>query len=83
MRQIVKGCQLMMHANTILAVENTQLLQTLERRERKQQQRRRHIAPGGALQVEEGQRLIAEAERVLPRGAGSDTKEATRAADMH
>jgi len=44
----------MMHANTILAVENVQLRQTLERRERKQQQRRQFITHGGALQVEEG-----------------------------
>ena len=49
MRQMVKGCQLMMHSNTILAVENAQLRQTRERRERKQRRRRRHVTSGGAL----------------------------------
>jgi len=54
MRRIVKGCQLMMHANAILAVENTQLRQAFERRERKQRQRRQFITSRGALQVGEG-----------------------------
>ena len=79
MRKIVKGCQLMMHANTILAVENIQLRQTLERRERKQRQRRQFITHGGALQVEEGQRLAAEAERVLPEGGQEATLRKQRA----
>ena len=68
-----------MHTNTILAVENAQLRQTLERRERKQRQRRQFIASGGALQVEEGQRLVAEAERVLPKGGQEATPRRQRA----
>ena len=62
--QLVKGCQLAMTSATILAVENRKLQQAVQRRQRKQHQRRQYIASGGALQAQEGQLLAAEAERV-------------------
>ena len=61
----MKGCQSAMNSATILAAENTKLWQANQRRQRKQQRRRQYIARGGALQVEQGQLLAAEAERVL------------------
>jgi hypothetical protein len=64
-RQLVKGCQLAMNSATILVEENKKLRQATQRRQRKEQQRRQYIARGGVLQVEEGQLLAAEAERVL------------------
>ena len=53
-----------MHLATILVEENTRLQAAVQRRERKQRQRRQYIARGGALQAQEGQRLAIEAERV-------------------
>jgi hypothetical protein len=64
-RQLVKGCQLAMNSATILAEENRKLRQAIQRRQRKEQQRRQYIARGGALRAEEGQLLAAEAEKVL------------------
>lgn len=64
-RQLVKGCQLAMNSATILTAEVSKLRQASQRQQRKKQQRRQYIACGGALQVEEGQLLAAEAERVL------------------
>lgn len=64
-RQLVKGCQLAMNSATILVEENRKLRQASQRRQRKEQQRREYIARGGALRVEEGQLLAAEAQRVL------------------
>ena len=64
-RQLVKGCQLAMNSATILVEENKKLRQASQRRQRKGRQRRQYIACGGALRVEEGQLLAAEAERVL------------------
>jgi hypothetical protein len=63
--QLVKGCQFAMNSVAILAEENKKLRQASQRRQRKGQQRRQYIACGGALRVEEGQLLAAEAERVL------------------
>jgi hypothetical protein len=54
-----------MNTNTILAVEISKLHQTLERHKRKRRQQRQYIASGGALQAKEGQRLAAEANRVV------------------
>jgi ATP-dependent DNA ligase len=63
-RQLVKGCQLAMHSAAILVEENTKLQAAVQRRERKQRQRRQYIARGGALQAQEGQRLATEADIV-------------------
>jgi len=79
-----------MNSDTIHTVENTQLRQTLERRERKAATEATVYClrwrPTGRGRAEAGgQRLAADAKRVLPKGgegAGSDIKEATRAADM-
>ena len=64
-RQLVKGCQLAINSATILAVENIKLRQANQRQQRKRRQRRQAIASRGALQAEEGQRLAAEADRVV------------------
>jgi hypothetical protein len=63
-RQLTKGCQLAMNLTTILTAEVSKLRQANQRRQRKEQQRRQYIARGGALRVEEGQMLAAEADRV-------------------
>lgn len=63
--QLVKGCQLAINSVAILAEENKKLRQASQRRQRKEQQRRQYIARRGALQVEEGQLLAVEAQRVL------------------
>jgi len=52
-----------MHSATILAEENAKLRTTNQRQKRKQQQRRQYIASGGVLQAQQGQLLVAEAER--------------------
>jgi len=65
LRQLVKGCQLAMNSATLLAEENRRLRDANQRRRQRQDRRRAYIASGGALQAEEGQRLAAEAERVL------------------
>jgi len=79
MRKIVKGCELAMQSNVILVVEVLKLRQTLEHRERKKRQHQQFIASRGALQVEEGQRLAAEAERVLPEEGQDATPRRQRA----
>jgi hypothetical protein len=53
-----------MHLAVILANENTQLHAVNQRRKQKQQQRQRYIAQGGALQAQEGQRLIEALDNV-------------------
>jgi hypothetical protein len=71
-RQLVKGCQLAMQSATILAQENQKLRASNQRQKRKRQQRRQYIACGGALQVQEGQALVAEAERGVEQGDQGD-----------
>jgi hypothetical protein len=71
-RQLVKGCQLAMNSATILAEENRKLRVANQRKRQRQNRRRQYIATGGALQAEEGQRLAAEAERVLEQVAQED-----------
>jgi hypothetical protein len=61
-RQLVKGCQLAMQSATILAQENQKLRASNQRQVSKRQQRRQYIARGGALQAQEGQALVIEAE---------------------
>ena len=53
-----------MHSAVILANENTKLHAVNQRRKQKQQQRRRYIVQGGALQAQEGQRLIEALDNV-------------------
>ena len=55
--QLVKGCQLAMNSATILAEENSKLRAANARQRRKRQIQRQHIARGGVLQAQEGQRL--------------------------
>jgi hypothetical protein len=64
-RQLVKGCQLAMNAATMLTEENKRLHALNHRQQRKANQRRQYIARGGALQVERGQELVVEADRVV------------------
>jgi hypothetical protein len=52
-----------MQSATVLAQENQKLRASNQRQKSKRQQRRQYIARGGALQVQEGQALVREAER--------------------
>lgn len=63
--QLVKSDQLMMNSVTILTEEVKKLRAASQRQQRKQDQRRRYISRGGALQAQQGQQLAAEAERVV------------------
>ena len=67
-RQLVKGCQLAMNSATVLTEEVKKLCTASERQQRRKGQRRQYIARGGALQVQQGQQLAAEAERVVAEG---------------
>ena len=62
--QLIKGCQIAMHSAVVLAQENKQLQTVNQRRRRKEQHRRSYIARGGALQAQEGQRLIDQVDNV-------------------
>jgi hypothetical protein len=78
--QLVKGCQLAMQSATILAQENQKLRASNRRQQHKRQQRRQYIASGGALQAQEAQVLIREAERGVEQGDQTGTAPArTRA----
>jgi hypothetical protein len=57
-----------MHLAIILIEENTKLWAANQRQKRKREQRRQYIASGGVLQAQQGQLLIAEAERVVQEG---------------
>jgi hypothetical protein len=61
--QLIKGCQLAMQSATILTEENIKLRASSQRQRQKRQQRRQYIAQGGALQVQECQARVVEAER--------------------
>lgn len=52
----------------MLIQENEKLRTSNQRQKRKRQQRRQHIARGGALQAYEGQVLVAEADRGVEQG---------------
>jgi hypothetical protein len=67
-RQLVKGCQLAMNSATILAEENRKLRIANQSQQRKRDRRRQYIACGGALQVQQGRQLVAEADRVVTEG---------------
>ncbi|KAK1912588.1 hypothetical protein P3342_004524 [Pyrenophora teres f. teres] len=64
-RQLVKGCQLAMQSATILAEENSKLQALNHHRRQRKDKQRRYIARGGALQVQHGQQLAVEADRVV------------------
>ena len=53
-----------MHSATLLIKENSELRIANQHRKQKQQQRRRYIAQGEALQAQEGQRLIKTLDNV-------------------
>ena len=54
-----------MQSATILAEENSKLRALNHRRRQRKDKQRQYIARGGALQVEHGQQLTAEADRVV------------------
>ncbi|KAF1929830.1 transposase, partial [Didymella exigua CBS 183.55] len=70
--QLVKGCQLAMQSATILAQENTKLRASNQRQQRKRQRRRQYIARGGALQVEQAQLLVLQADNVVEEEVQAD-----------
>jgi hypothetical protein len=53
-RQLVKGCQMAMHSAVLLADENKRLRAANERQIKKKAVRRKYIAIGGILSVQEG-----------------------------
>ena len=53
-----------MNSATLLIMENAELRAANQQKNRKKQQRRRYIARGGALQAQEGQRLIEALDNV-------------------
>ena len=77
--QLVKGCQLAMHSATILTQENIKLRAANNRQKHKREQRRQYIASGGVLQAQEGQLLIAEADRGLVQADQNTTSSRQRA----
>jgi hypothetical protein len=74
--QLVKGCQLAMQSATILVEDNQKLRASSQRQRQKRQTRRQYIAHRGALQAQEGQRLVTEAESGVP---GCDQPEPSQA----
>jgi len=54
-----------MQSATILAEENSKLRALNHRRRQRKDKQRQYIARGGALQVQHGQQLAAEADRVV------------------
>lgn len=54
-----------MQSATILAEENSKLRALNHRRGQRKDKERRYIARGGALQVQHGQQLAVEADRVV------------------
>jgi hypothetical protein len=60
--QLIKGCQMAMHAGSILAEENSRLQATSQRIRQRKDRRRQYIASGGVLQAQEGQALVAAAQ---------------------
>ena len=53
-----------MHSAAMLAKENSELCTANQRRKQKEQHRRRYISQEGALQAQEGQRLIEALDNV-------------------
>ena len=53
-RQLVKGCQMAMHSAVLLADENKRLRAANERQKKKKAVRKKYIATGGVLTVQEG-----------------------------
>jgi hypothetical protein len=69
-----------MQSATILAEENVKLRASNQRQKRKRQQRRQYIARGGALQAQEGQALVMEAQRGVEQGDQAEPGSARRRA---
>jgi hypothetical protein len=76
--QLVKGCQLAMHAASLLKTENDALRQQVTRRRQQRSKRRLFIQDGGSLDAVEGQALSAEAERVASEKDERRTARANR-----
>ena len=75
LRQVIKGCQIAMQSATILAEENKKLRIQVQRQRKKQSQQRQYIASGGVLQVQQGQQIAAEAERMVMEASQSQAGE--------
>ncbi|KAL6161704.1 hypothetical protein ACJQWK_08924 [Exserohilum turcicum] len=74
-RQLAKSAQLAMQSATILAEENKKLREENQRQRQKQDQQRQYIASGGVLQVQQGQQIAAEAERVVAEVEQGDSSQ--------
>ncbi|KAL6152046.1 hypothetical protein ACJBU6_08936 [Exserohilum turcicum] len=74
-RQLAKSAQLAMQSATILAEENKKLCEENQRQRQKQDQQRQYIASGGVLQVQQGQQIAAEAERVVAEVEQGDSSQ--------
>ncbi len=69
LQQLVKGCKIAMHTNTVLAEENRQLRAENQRQKGKRAIKMSFIHVGGALTVQEGIERVESAE-VGPIGGG-------------
>jgi hypothetical protein len=86
--QLIKGCQMAMHAGSILAEENSRLQATSQRIRQRKDRRRQYIASGGVLQAQEGQALVAAAqigvqESSLSGSAGARTRAPPTCTNCH